>query len=47
MALALHGRHFVSHLEICNPICVKLLQLMSDAITHNSVENEDSMLIND
>ena len=35
--LALHSRHFVRHLGICNPICVKLIQLMSGAITHNSV----------
>ena len=31
-------RHFVRHLWICNPICVKLLQLMCAAITHNSVK---------
>ena len=23
--IVFHGRHFVHHLEICNPICVKLL----------------------
>ena len=36
--LALHSRHFVRHLGICNPICVKLLQLMSAVITHNSAK---------
>ena len=30
-----HGRHFVHHLEICNPICVKLLQVMSGGILRN------------
>ena len=45
--IPLHGRHFVSHLGIFNPICIKLLQLMSDVITHNSVKrNEVSILIN-
>ena len=34
------GRHFVCHLGICNPICVKLLQLMCGVIMHNSVKNE-------
>ena len=38
-AIPLHGRHFVRHLGICNPICIKLLQLMSGVITHNSVKN--------
>ena len=36
--LALHSRHFVRHLGICNPICVKLLQLMCAVITHNSAK---------
>ena len=27
--IVFHGRHFVRHLGICNPICVKLLQIMS------------------
>ena len=36
--LALHSRHFVCHLGICNPICVKLLQLMCAVITHNSAK---------
>ena len=43
--VALHSRHFVRHIGICNPICVKLLQLMSSVITHNSVKNEVSVLI--
>ena len=42
----LHGRHFVRHLGICNPICIKLLQLMSGVITHNSVKTTKSILIN-
>ena len=36
--LALHSRHFARHLGICNPICVKLLQLMCAVITHNSAK---------
>ena len=36
--LALHSRHFVRHLGICNLICVKLLQLMCAVITHNSAK---------
>ena len=39
-------RHFVRYLGICNPICVKLVQLMSGVITQNSVKNEVSILIN-
>ena len=35
---SVHGRYFVRHLEICNQICVKLPQLMSGVITHNSVK---------
>ena len=34
----LRSRHFVWHLGICNPICVKLLQLMCAVITHNSAK---------
>ena len=30
-----HGRHFVRYLGICNPICVKLLQVMSGVIPCN------------
>ena len=36
--IMLRGRHFVRHLGICNRIFVKLLQLMSDVIRHNSVK---------
>ena len=37
-----HRHHFVRHLEICNLICVKLLQLMCAVITNNSVKNSNS-----
>ena len=30
-----HGRHFFRYLGICNPICVKLLQIMPGVISHN------------
>ena len=43
--LALHSRHFVRHLGICNPICVKLLELMCAVITHNSAKKR-SLCIN-
>ena len=43
--LALPSRHFVRHLGICNPICVKLTQLMCAVITHNSVTKR-SLYIN-
>ena len=33
--IVFHGRHFVRHLGICNPICVKLLQTMSGVIPRN------------
>ena len=33
--IVFHGRHFVHHLGICNPICVKLLQVMSGVIPSN------------
>ena len=36
--IAFHGRHFIRHLGICNPICVKFLQLMFGVIAHNSVK---------
>ena len=35
--------HFVRHLGMCNPICVKLLQLMCAVITHNSVTKTKSL----
>ena len=38
-----HGRHFVRLLEICNRICIKLLELMSGIITHNSVKKTKSL----
>ena len=44
--IVFHSRHCVRHLGICNLICVKLLQLMSGVIMHNSVKNEASILIN-
>ena len=48
IAIPLHGRHFVCHLGICNPICIILLQLMSGVTTHNSVKkNEVSILKSD
>ena len=43
--IAFHSRHFVRHLGICNRICVNLLQLMFDVITHNSVKKR-SLRIN-
>ena len=33
--IVFHGSHFVRHLGICNPICVKLLQIMSGVILRN------------
>ena len=33
--IVFYGRHFVSHLGICNPICIKLLQVMSGVIPSN------------
>ena len=44
--IVFHGRHFIHHLGICNRICVKLPQPMCAVITHNSVKNEVSILIN-
>ena len=38
--------HFVHHLGICNPICIKLLQLMCAVITHKSVKKKISLHIN-
>ena len=45
-AIPLHGCHFCPPSFFCNPICINLLQLMSGVITHNSVKNEVSILIN-
>ena len=36
--IVFHGRHFVRYLGICNPICVKLLWVMSNAIPRNLKE---------
>ena len=36
--IVFHGRHFVRHLGICNPICVTLLQVMSGVIPSNLKE---------
>ena len=33
--IVFHGRHFVRHLGICNPNCVKLLQVMFGVIPSN------------
>ena len=33
--IVFHGRHFVRHLGICNPICAKILQAMSGIIPRN------------
>ena len=41
--LEFHGRHFVRHLGICNPICVKLLQVMSGVIPRNLKKNDVSI----
>ena len=43
--IVFHGRHFVRHLEICNPIRVKLLQLMCDVITHNPMKKNEVYII--
>ena len=33
--IVFQGRHFVRHLGICNPICVKLLHIMSGVNPRN------------
>ena len=33
--IVFHGRHFVCHLGICNPICLEHLQIMSGVIPRN------------
>ena len=40
------GSHFVRHLGMCNPIYDKFLDLIWGVITHNSVKNEVSILVN-
>ena len=39
--IVFHSRHFVCHLEICNRIFVKLLQVMSGFIPRNLDKNDD------
>ena len=44
--IVFHGRHFDHHLVNYSDIYVKLIQLIFDIITHNSLKNEVSILIN-
>ena len=44
--MVFHVRHFIRNLGICKRICVKLLQMICAVIAHNSVENDDSIVIN-
>ena len=37
--IVFHGRHFDRHLGSCNPICVKLLQIISGVNSINLKEN--------
>ena len=41
--IVFHRHHFVRHLEICNPICVKLLHVMSGVILRNLKNNDISI----
>ena len=41
--IVFHGRHFVRHLGFCNPICVKLLQIMAGVIPCNLKKNDVSI----
>ena len=41
--IVFHGRHFFRHIGIGNPICVKLLQLMSGVIRRNLKQNDVSI----
>ena len=41
--IVFHDCHFVRHLEISNPICVKLLQVMSGIVPHNLKKNDVSI----
>ena len=45
--IVFHVHHFVSHLGICHPICVKRVQLMSGVFTQHSEKNEVSILKNE
>ena len=38
--IVFYGRHFVRHIGICNPICFKLLQIMSGIIPRNLKKND-------
>ena len=40
--IVFHGRHFVRHLGICDPICVKFLRVMSGVIPSNFKKNDVS-----
>ena len=42
--IVFHGRNFVHHLGICNPIFVKLLQAMSGVLSRNLKKNDVSTL---
>ena len=42
--IVFHGRHFVRYLEICNPICVKLLQVMS--VSFRAIYKKDVSISN-
>ena len=39
--IVLRGRHFLRHLRICYPICVKLQRLVCADILHTSVNKKD------
>ena len=41
--IVFHGRPIFRHLGICNPICVKLLQIMSGVIPRNLKKNDVSI----
>ena len=41
--IVFHGRHFVRHIGICNPICAKLLQVMFGVLSRNLKKNEVSI----
>ena len=41
--IVIHGCHFVRHLGICTPSCVKLLQVMSGIIPSNLQKNDVSI----
>ena len=41
--MVFHGRHFVRHIGICNPICVRFLQVMSGVIPRNLKKNDVSI----